>query len=140
VIEADGQRAESKGNSLTIVPPGESRITVRKAGIVVRVFSKNASDLATAAKNAAIYADGAPEVTPITTWPDPVGGFRLRHYDLNAIASPDPSPLKMRVFRSTNLMINIFMPSFRHAHREILCDPRVGSIRRMRGYGTEQRG
>ncbi len=110
VIEADGQRVESKGNSLTIVPPGESRTTVRKAGIVVRVFSNKASDLAVAAKNAAIYADGAPEVTPITPWPDPVGGFRLRHYDLNAIASPDPSPLKMRVFRSTNLMINIFMP------------------------------
>jgi hypothetical protein len=49
-------------------------------------------------------------VTPFTPWPDPVGGFRLRHYDLNQIASPDPSPLKMRVFRSTNLMINIFMP------------------------------
>jgi hypothetical protein len=110
VIEADGQRVESNGNSLTIVPPGESRITVRKAGIVVRVFSNKASDLVPAAKNAAIYADGAPEVTPIAPWPDPVGGFRLRHYDLNAIASPDPSPLKMRVFRSTNLMINIFMP------------------------------
>jgi hypothetical protein len=110
VIEADGQRVESKGNSLTIVPPGESRTTVRKAGIVVRVFSNKASELAVAAKNAAIYADGAPEVTPITPWPDPVGGFRLRHYDLNAIPSPDPSPLKMRVFRSTNLMINIFIP------------------------------
>jgi hypothetical protein len=110
VIEADGQRVESNGNSLTIVPPGESRIPVRKAGIVVRVFSNKASDLVAAAKNAAIYADGAPEVTPIAPWPDPVGGFRLRHYDLNAIASLDPSPLKMRVFRSTNLMINIFMP------------------------------
>jgi hypothetical protein len=110
VIEADGQRVESKVNSLTIVPPGESRVTVRKAGTVVRVFSNKASDLVVAAKNAAFYADGAPEVTPIAPWPDPVGGFRLRHYDLNAIASPDPSPLKMRVFRSTNLMINIFMP------------------------------
>jgi hypothetical protein len=110
VIEADGQRVESKGNSLTIVPPGESRVAVRKAGIVVRVFSNKASDLVAAAKNAATYVDGSPEVTPIAPWPDPVGGFRLRHYDLNAIASPDPSPLKMRVFRSTNLMINIFMP------------------------------
>ena len=62
-----------------------------------------------AAKNSATYADGAPEVTPIMPWPDPVGGFRLRHYDLSKIASPDPSPLKMRLFRSTNLMINIFV-------------------------------
>jgi len=110
VVEANGDRVESRGNSLLIVPPGESQITVRKAGTVVRVFSSKASDLAAAAVNAATYADGAPEVTPITPWPDPVGGFRLRHYDLSKIASPDPSPLKMRVFRSTNLMINIFVP------------------------------
>jgi len=110
VIEAGGERVDAKGDSFVIVPPGESRVSVRKAGAVVRVFSSKASDLATAAINAAIYADGAPEVTPTAPWPDPVGGFRLRHYDLSRIASPDPSPLKMRVFRSTNLMINIFVP------------------------------
>ena len=109
-VEADSERVDSKGDSLCIVPPGESRVTVRKAGTLVRVFSSQASDLAAAAVNAATYADGAPEVTPIMPWPNPVGGFRLRHYDLGKIASPDPSPLKMRVFRLTNLMINIFMP------------------------------
>jgi hypothetical protein len=110
VINANGERVESKGESLIIVPPGESAITVRKAGTVVRIFSSKASDLMAAARNAATYDDGAPEVTPVTPWPDPAGGFRLRHYDLSRIASPDPSPLKMRVFRSTNLMINIFIP------------------------------
>ena len=109
-VEAGNESVDSKGESLLIVPPGESRITVRKAGNFVRVFSSKASDLAGAAANAATYADGAPEVAPITPWPDPVGGFRLRHYDLSRTASPDPSPLKMRVFRSTNLMINIFVP------------------------------
>src|SRR5262249_37103171 len=109
-VEADGERVETKGDSLLIVPPGESRIDIRRAGKVVRVFSSKAADLAAAAVNAANYADGAAEVTPIAPWPDPVGGFRLRHYDLSKIASPDPSPLKMRLFRSTNLMINIFMP------------------------------
>jgi hypothetical protein len=110
VANANGERIESKGESLIILPPGESAMTVRKAGTVVRIFSSKASDLMAVAKNAATYGDGAPEVTPITPWPDPVGGFRLRHYDLSRIASPDPSPLKMRVFRSTNLMINIFIP------------------------------
>jgi hypothetical protein len=110
VIAANGERVESNGESLVIVPPGESRVTMKKRGTVVRVFSSKASDLAKAATNSAIYADGAPEVAPITPWPDPVGGFRLRHYDLTRTASPDPSPLKMRVFRSTNLMINIFLP------------------------------
>jgi len=109
-IEAGGARVDAGGDSLVIVPPGESRLTVRKAGTVIRVFSGRASDLAAAAVNAATYADGALEVTPTAPWPDPVGGFRLRHYDLSAIASPDPSPLKMRLFRSTNLMINIFLP------------------------------
>jgi hypothetical protein len=109
-VEANGERLEAKGNSLTILPPGTSRITVTKPGTVVRVFSNKATDLAAAAGNAVIYADGAPEVKPIAPWPDPIGGFRLRHYPLADVQSPDPSPLKMRVFRSTNLMINVFMP------------------------------
>ena len=87
-----------------------SRVTVRSAGIVARVFSCKAEDIVSKAKNSAIYADGAPEVAPIKPWPDPVGGFRLRHYPLGKYDSPDPSPLKMRVFRSTNLMINVFLP------------------------------
>ncbi len=110
VAEAGGTRVETKGNSLIIAPPGESQIRIQKSGIVVRVVSKRAEDLAAAAVNAATYADGAPEVAPLTPWPDPTGGFRLRHYDLSNATSADPSPLKMRVFRSTNLMINIFMP------------------------------
>jgi mannose-6-phosphate isomerase-like protein (cupin superfamily) len=109
-VEADGGRLEAKGNTLTIVPPGQSRVIVQKPGILARVFSNKAADLTSKAANAATYADGAPEVAPIVPWPDPAGGFRLRHYKLDEIASPDPTPLKMRVFRSTNLMINIFEP------------------------------
>src|SRR6516225_6949418 len=75
VVNANGERIESKGESLVIVPPGESAITVRKAGTVVRIFSSKASDLMAAARNAATYDDGAPEVTPVTPWPDPAGGF-----------------------------------------------------------------
>jgi hypothetical protein len=110
VAEASGRRVETKGDSLIIAPPGESRVQVQTTGIVVRIFSKRAEDLAAAAVNAATYADGAPEVTPLTPWPEPADGFQLRHYDLASTASPDPGPLKMRVFRSTNLMINVFEP------------------------------
>ncbi|MGC1661900.1 MAG: hypothetical protein WA773_00930, partial [Bradyrhizobium sp.] len=92
------------------VPPGPSRITLRQPGLVVRVLTNKASDLVAAAGNAATYADGAPEVAPIVPWPDPVGGFKLRTYKLADVVSPDPGPLKMRLFRSTNLMINIFEP------------------------------
>jgi hypothetical protein len=109
-VTASGERVESKGESLVIVPPGKSQISMASGGRVVRIFSTQASDLAAVSKNADVYADGAPEITPVVPWPEPVGGFRLRHYDLTTIPSPDPSPLKMRVFRSTNLMINIFLP------------------------------
>ncbi|MBI5263298.1 MAG: hypothetical protein HY852_15930 [Bradyrhizobium sp.] len=99
-----------KDTSLTIVPPGASHATVKKSGTAVRVFSNKAADLVAMAVNAGTYADGAPEVTPIMPWPDPVGGFRLRYYAMSNFPSLDPSPLKMRIFRSTNLMINIFKP------------------------------
>jgi mannose-6-phosphate isomerase-like protein (cupin superfamily) len=109
-IDAGGKRVDAKGASLTIVPPGVSHVKVQKSGTVVRIFSNKAEDLVARAANAGTYADGAPEVTPIVPWPDPVGGFRLRHYAMSDFPSSDPSPLKMRVFRSTNLMINIFEP------------------------------
>jgi hypothetical protein len=109
-IEAEGERMATKGDSLTIVPPGTSRVTIERAGTAVRIFSNRAADLAAMAVNAATYADGAPEVAPIVPWPDPVGGFRLRTYAMRDFPSSDPSPLKMRVFRSTNLMINVFEP------------------------------
>ena len=109
-IEAEGERTAAKGDSLTIVPPGTSRVTIERAGTAVRIFSNRAADLAAMAVNAAAYADGAPEVASIVPWPDPVGGFRLRTYAMRDFPSPDPSPLKMRVFRSTNLMINVFEP------------------------------
>ena len=107
-LEAAGAKEISSGDSFAIFPPGDSKVTVTKVGTVARIFSNKAADLCALALNAKIYADGAPEVTPITPWPDPDGGFKLRHYKLADYKSPDPSPLKMRVFRSTNLMINIF--------------------------------
>lgn len=109
-IEANNDVIGSSGDSLSILPPGASCVTADSAGIVTRIFSCRADDIASMAKNANTYADGAPEITPIVPWPDPIGGFRLRHYSLEQFDSPDPSPLKMRVFRSTNLMINIFLP------------------------------
>jgi hypothetical protein len=109
-VEAGSERADSSGDSLIIVPPGSNRVTVHTPGTVMRVFSNTAADLLAQAANASAYADGAPEVATVEPWPEPAGGFRLRHYALADFASPDPSPLKMRLFRSTNLMINLFLP------------------------------
>ncbi len=109
-LEAQGSTEATTGDSFAIFPPGDSKIRVKKAGTIARIFSNKAADLCEAAVNATTYADGAPEVTPITPWPDPAGGFKLRHYKMSDYKSPDANPLKMRVFRSTNLMINIFEP------------------------------
>jgi mannose-6-phosphate isomerase-like protein (cupin superfamily) len=104
VIEAGKETIEAKADSLTIVPPGASRVTLSGAGQLVRVFSTRADDLAGAASNAATYAAGAPEVAPLQPWPDPVGGFKLRNYQLADYIKADSN---MRIFRSTNLMMNI---------------------------------
>ncbi|HEY4370432.1 MAG TPA: hypothetical protein VGN52_00700 [Burkholderiales bacterium] len=103
-VEAGKESLDATAETLVIVPPGASRITAKTAGRLVRVFSTQAADLAAQADNAAIYANGAPEVAPLTPWPDPPGGFKLRSYAVNDYTKPDSN---MRIFRSTNLMINV---------------------------------
>jgi mannose-6-phosphate isomerase-like protein (cupin superfamily) len=103
-IEAGSETLEAKAETLTIVPPGASRITARSAGRIVRVFSTQAADLLALADNAAIYAQGAPEVAPLVPWPNPPAGFKLRNYTVDDYTKSDSN---MRIFRSTNLMINV---------------------------------
>jgi len=63
-IEAGGKSIEAKADSLTIVPPGASKITAVSKGLFARVFSKASQDVIALASNAATYADGAPELAP----------------------------------------------------------------------------
>lgn len=107
VIEANGASIEARPETLTIVPPGASNIVAQGDGQIVRVFSAQAGDLVAAASNAEVYANGAPEVAPLVPWPDPPEGFKLRHYVLAGHIKPDTN---MRIFRSTNLMLNIMTP------------------------------
>lgn len=113
--EAAGQAIDADAESLLIVPPGASAVTARGDGHVVRVFSHRAADLAALAGNAANYAAGAPGVAPLEPWPEPRGGYRLRHYRVADYDKPDSN---MRIFRSTNLMINVLKK------RNELRDPR----------------
>lgn len=108
-IEAGGAKIEAGPDSLTIVPPGPSTITAHGAGTIARIISKLADDLTAKAVNAATYADGAPELAPLVAWPDPVGGFKLRHYPLGPYAKPDGDRIQPRLFRSTNMMVNLFV-------------------------------
>ncbi len=107
-FEAAGQSLVSEGDSLTIVPPGDSLVCVLQDGWVYRVFSRQAEDLLGAASNAADYAAGAPDVAELESWPVPVGGYRLRHYVLADYVRSDTT---MRLFRSSHLMLNVFLPN-----------------------------
>jgi mannose-6-phosphate isomerase-like protein (cupin superfamily) len=108
-IEAGGKSVEAKPDSLTIVPPGRSSITATGKGLIARIFSKASSDIMAKAGNAAVYADGAPELAPPDLWPAPYDGFKLRHYPLTQYAKADGERIQPRVFRSTNMLVNLFV-------------------------------
>lgn len=103
-IRAGAESIEADPESLTIVPPGPSEIVAKGAGHLARVFSNRATDLLAKAENAAVYADGGAEIAPLVPWPNPPGGFKLRNYKPLDYDKPDTN---MRLFRSTNLMINV---------------------------------
>lgn len=111
-IEAGGETINADADSLTIVPPGPSRIVATAAGKIARIFSKSSTDIMDLAVNAETYADGAPELAAPVLWPDPVDGFKLRHYPLAQYADPDGDRIQPRVFRSTNMLVNIFAHYF----------------------------
>lgn len=104
---ADGNQDEvrAKPASLTIVPPGNSRIETQGEGIIVRCFSARQTELLKKAINADQYSDGAPECAPLSDWPSPVGGFKLRHYDLQSMQRTTFA----HIIRSSNMMFSSMM-------------------------------
>ncbi|MFG1603288.1 hypothetical protein [Actinoplanes sp. NPDC049265] len=90
--------------AFVVVPPGDSTVRVDADGVLIRLFSDVATDLAEAALNASAYAEPDPRAAPLNPWPDPVGGFRLRVYRL--AATPIAEGRFGRIFRTTNLMVN----------------------------------
>ncbi len=93
--------------ALMIAPPGKTRLTAHGTGFVIRVFSSAATSFRDLASNAEAYRS-VNDVAPLDYWPEPVGGFRLRTYKL---ADYENDVGFGRLFRSTNLMINVFLPS-----------------------------
>lgn len=107
VIRAGDQEETVQGYRIAFVPPGDSSVRVTVAGTVVRLFSHRADDVAALCLNAAAYAAPQPSTAPLEAWPEPVGGFRIRHYDLDV----PPTPGRFgRIFRCTTLMVNVLDP------------------------------
>lgn len=102
-IEVGGEVGTVRGPALAFVPPGDSTIAFTGRGRAIRLFTTANTDLAERAGNAEAYREPHPHVAPLTPWPEPVGGLRLRVYELDSeehVGSP------FQVFRCTSFMVN----------------------------------
>lgn len=104
---ANGQSLSVKGDTLTLVPPGNSSVRLTGTGRAIRLLSARATDLAARAANAASYTDAHPNVAPLQPWPEPVGGYQLRSYNLDVPGLDNPP---FRIFRCTTFMVNYMRP------------------------------
>jgi len=105
-VQAGYETLDSEGDALIIVPPGASQLRSHGSGIVARIFSACAQDLAGLSANAQLYTD-SDETVP---GPAPLGGYHLRQYRLADYYQPDGNLIQPRIFRSDSLMINAFVP------------------------------
>lgn len=106
-VQAGGDVQQIDGFTITLVPPGDSRITVTRGGRLVRLFTTQSADLAEKAANAATYAGPHPQVPPFQPWPVPQDGYRIRSYSLDV---QDVEGRFGKIFRCTTFMVNVFPP------------------------------
>ena len=104
-IETENGSASDVSYKLAIIPPGASSITVKEGGQIVRLFSSLSPDLCDLCANQASYAQPHPNIPPFQPWPNPPEGFKLRLYPMGGSTEPGNF---MNLYRSTNLMINLF--------------------------------
>lgn len=107
-VATPDESVEVSGKHLVVVPPGDSTITLAGRGIAVRLVTSKSADLAALARNAASYLEPHPNVAEFEPWPEPVGGYRVRAYDLTV---PTLEGSSFRLFRCTTFMVNAFEPS-----------------------------
>lgn len=104
---ANGESLAVAGDTLVFVPPGDSTVRLSGTGRVIRLLTAQAADLVALAPNAESYREPHPNVALLEPWPEPVGGFRLRAYDLDVPGLDSPP---FRIFRCTTFMVNYIRP------------------------------
>lgn len=96
------------GDSLSILPPGATEVTVGTAGFVVRIFAASETELLKSAANAHLYPDTVADAPQ--PWHAPLDGHRVRSYPLARYARGQGPLIRPRLFRSADLMVNAFEP------------------------------
>ncbi|WP_323039639.1 hypothetical protein [Gemmobacter sp.] len=107
VIDWGGVKTHVPGWSLAFVPAGDSVVTLPDGGPVTRLFTTRAADLAAACANAQGYDQPRRHIPEFAAWPDPKGGWKVRHYGLDVPAQPGRFG---RIFRCTTMMVNVLDP------------------------------
>ena len=106
-LEANGETTQVEGYSITMIPPGDSTITMKSAGFLVRLISTRSEDIAAKADNAQTYSGTHPQIPPLESWPEPASGWKIRSYSLDV---PDKEGRFGKIFRCTTFMVNVFPP------------------------------
>lgn len=101
IIDTGTQTAS--GKSVAFVPAGASKVIVKKAGRMLRLFTTRSNDLVALCSNAASYAQDDPNVAPFEAWPDPIGGRKVRVYSGNV--APEEGRFG-RLYRGSTIMVN----------------------------------
>ena len=104
-VTANGETQEIAGYSITMIPPGDSTITIHGSGEVVRLISTNNEDMVAKVSNPDKYVGPHPHVPEFAPWPTPADGFRIRSYSLDV---PDEDGRFGKIFRCTTFMVNVF--------------------------------
>jgi hypothetical protein len=104
-VVAGDKRASIVDDAVVVVPPGSSEIVVTSPGVVVRVFSNEAVDLISAARNSAAHGEAHPYTAPFAPWPPAPDGDQLRVYRL-ADAPVDSSRFG-NIYRCRTIMVNV---------------------------------
>lgn len=105
---AGGETKALPGHTVSFIPPGDSRITMKADGRIVRMFTPRSADLAARCGNAAAFAEPDPRIPPLQDWPTPPDGFRIRNYTLDV---PREEGRFGKIWRCTTFMVNYLEPA-----------------------------
>lgn len=89
-VTVGGEMREVPAGSLVIVPPGDSAVELTEAGHLWLGFTSLSANLVARCPNRGEYEPPIAYVSPVELWPEPVGGYQLRVYNLLALSPGKP--------------------------------------------------